>query len=196
MTALDSILRRATMPRKLTAFLSLVAIMALATLCLERRADARLNGANTATTVSQPDIWCQGGTNQGTSNTATEVCQDYNGHLVPTTTGVQKLGTSSLKWLDIETANINQGGAAAAFGGQAVLLTQTTSQLLNVTTAPSAVGATVFVKWLAADGSASGYGICSATSTTVQGGTGADSDWVWISTGNVAGSNKVGSPCK
>lgn len=62
--------------------------------------DSSNNCYNKTTNPPTNDIWCNGGRVAGNSVLSyTEVCQDYLGNLVATSTsGVQALGTSSLPW--------------------------------------------------------------------------------------------------
>lgn len=112
------------MTRKLSIFAALVVAYFLSA----HPVSARYVGANTLTTVTQPDIWCNGGTNQGSSLTATEACLDYAGNLIPTTNNSQQLGESALQWKDVEAANINSGGGPVSIGG---VVTQTGNEILS-----------------------------------------------------------------
>ncbi len=119
------------MTRKLPIFAALSAVLFFLSVLAERPAFARLNGATTLTTVTQPDIVCYGGSNQGTANTATEVCLDYSGNVIPTTDNAQQSGSSTLRWKDIEAVNLNSGGGNLTAGTAAATITAAGNQTLG-----------------------------------------------------------------
>jgi hypothetical protein len=118
---------------------------------------------------------------------AYEVCLTSAGVLAPSTTGGGSLGSSSLKWLDVETSNVNSGGAAVSVGGA---LTAASSVVMGVAPHKSTMTATgIFMppNWTLAQiqaytpaaselgglvvcvNCASAYAICQSTGAQIQG---------------------------
>lgn len=146
----------------------LLGILAVAfcTLLAGRSAFARLTGTNP--TGASADAWCVG-------KTAKEVCVDASGNVIPTTTNVGALGTSSLKWTNaFLTGSVN----AAQIG----LTSLTTTQLSIL--APATTGQIVVVSMLTNGLPGSVFGLCVATSAA----TGA---WVYPSTTTAVGANPI-----
>lgn len=61
------------------------------------------------TTAASDDIWCVG-------PSGAEVCVDASGDLLPTTDNDTTLGTSSLRWSDVQTLDITVGDDATISG--------------------------------------------------------------------------------
>lgn len=121
--------------RKVSLVLGLVACLSVI-----ESAHARMIGTNPV--GAQADAFCVGGRLAGNVATSlSEVCVDSGGNFVPTTTSTNSLGTSGLKWLNV---NVSSAVNAQQFvptdtslsRNHTVTLTSTT--LLGVT--PSAVG--------------------------------------------------------
>lgn len=82
-------------------------------------ADARVipnssgNDFNQTTNPPTADLWCNGGQIRGGTPVAyTEICQDYLGDFLPTSTsGTQSLGTSSLPWLNVYSVSATNTGS-------------------------------------------------------------------------------------
>lgn len=74
-----------------SAFLS--SLLFIGILAAVHTVSARLVGTNPGT-----DVFCVGGTPSTATN---EICVDATGNIVPTTTGVSSLGTSSLAFKDL-----------------------------------------------------------------------------------------------
>ncbi len=99
-------------------FLALVVAAAVA--LLPGAAHARLipnasgNSFNLTTNPPTADLWCNGGQIHGNSVTAyTEICQDYLGDFLPTSTsGTQTLGSSTFPWLSVYTQGLTNTGSA------------------------------------------------------------------------------------
>ena len=137
----------------------------------QREAAARLiplngNAYNKTTNPPTNDLWCNGGQIAGNVVKAyTEVCQDYTGSFLPTSTlGTQNLGTAALPWNTIFAKSNN-------------LTVQTTTQLS--VSVPTAAGQEV--AFSAAGGI---FGLCVSTGT----GPGA---YVYPSTTTAAGANPI-----
>lgn len=84
-------------------------------------ARARIIGTNP--TGTSADLWCNGGRIRANTSIAyTEVCQDYLGDLIPTSTsGTQYLGTSALPWLGLYSGSIVNSGAQATGAAGTIL---------------------------------------------------------------------------
>lgn len=68
--------------------------------CFVSISEARYFGGNTDNVSAHPDVWCNGQYNL--TSAPNEVCQDYNGSLIPTfSPNTQNLGTSSFPWNQI-----------------------------------------------------------------------------------------------
>ena|SRR3990167_439935 len=78
-------------------------------------------GTSVGSTASgQPDQFCVGGTPSGVltaGGNTSEVCIDFVGSLIPTTSGYfQTLGSTASHWMNVETSSINAGGRPTLFG--------------------------------------------------------------------------------
>jgi hypothetical protein len=119
--------------KKIAYLFSALLILALVT----GRVSARLTGTDPGT-----DVWCVG-------PSSFEICVDVLGNLIPTTTNIGSLGTSSLKWKDLILAgNATVGGT----------LTQTGSLTLGI--ASSLIKTPVAAAVLGAGGTISTVGAC------------------------------------
>ena len=90
------------------------------------------NAYNQTTNPPTNDLWCNGGQIAGnTVKSYTEVCQDYLGDWLPTSTsGTQSLGTSSLPWLNTYSTTLTAGsGGLVNATGPVQLAINTTTQL-------------------------------------------------------------------
>lgn len=107
-------------------------------------AEARLIGQTALNTSgANRDLWCNGGrlgyssSGSVTTLSATEICQDYLGNWIPTTTAGQDLGTSSLQWRNLFMSGTLTSGSQSITGNESVsgslgvgsLTAPTTSQL-------------------------------------------------------------------
>lgn len=123
------------MAKKLFILAAVLAVSAVSIAFLSGKVYARIVGG------PGTDAGCWGAS-------GVEVCIDGSGNLVPTTTGVGSVGTSSLKFLGLNTSGAaNIGGALTVTGtitsnGQMALLSQTTTQLAVLV--PATTGAFVF----------------------------------------------------
>lgn len=79
-----------------------------------QEAGARLTGTNP--TGANADTWCEG-------PRGAEVCVDYQGDVLSTTNNDATLGTSSLRWSDVETIGLNTGGGSLSIPSSAGVAT-------------------------------------------------------------------------
>jgi hypothetical protein len=88
----------------------LVAVLAIFSL-IAKPVMARITGTNP--TGSSADAWCVG-------STGNEVCVDYQGNLIPTTTDDTSLGTSAKEWNAAFIKTVTAGTGGVTSGGDVV----------------------------------------------------------------------------
>lgn len=135
---------------------------------------ARIIGTNP--TGTSADTWCEGGrVRAATTVNATELCIDSSGNFIPTTNNSQQLGTSSLQYSDLETTNINSGGASLTIGtGAGNTLTQGTAGTTNssgkggaAASQSSNLGLTIYTPYQVGTSQTANLGIYSSTTIPV-----------------------------
>jgi hypothetical protein len=98
---------------------------------------ARIIGTNPK--GANVDLWCNGGRiRAATPVLYTEICQDYLGDLIPTSTsGTQSLGTASLPWLSLYSGTVVAGSGGVITSAPITLASYTTTQFASL---PGIVG--------------------------------------------------------